>query len=191
MNHRSLGGARCFAVGSRPRATVGALGGVMGVRTRPARARPGEDRFRRGDRGTLRGSTIRAPNGSPARMPGLRSFGSVRADRFPRDARRAAPDDAPVDRKPLALSERTFHLLMGGLLFLSLVFDRVMRGVLPVWNAPQVGLLSLVLGLVWVGLFAAYRTRLLDDEIRILRDRAERAERKINALEDVVRRMNS
>lgn len=104
---------------------------------------------------------------------------------------RAPADDAGVDRKPLAVSERSFHLLMGALLFASLLLDRVMRSVLPTWNAPSVSLLSLVLGLVWVGLFAAYRTRLTDDQVRVLRDRAERAERKIAALEDTIRRMNS
>lgn len=98
------------------------------------------------------------------------------------------PDDGRVDPKPFAVHERGFHLLMGTLLFGSLLLDRVLRGVLPTWNPPTVGLASLVLGLVWVGLFTSHRTRLLDDDVRVLRDRAERAERKIVALEDVVRR---
>lgn len=80
---------------------------------------------------------------------------------------------------------------MGALLFASTFLDRVMRSVLPAWNAPSVSLLSLVLGLVWVGLFAAYRIRLIDEQARVLQDRAERAERKIAALEDAVRRLNS
>lgn len=95
-----------------------------------------------------------------------------------------------MDRKPLIVSERNFHLLMGALLLASLLLDRGVRGVLPSWNPPAVGLASLVLGLVWVGLFAAYRGRLLDDELRVLRDRAERSERKIAALEDTIRRMH-
>ncbi|MEZ5962282.1 MAG: hypothetical protein R3F56_00420 [Planctomycetota bacterium] len=95
-----------------------------------------------------------------------------------------------MDPKPFALHERSFHLLMGSLLFGSLLLDRALRGVLPVWNPPAVGLLSLVLGLIWVGLFAGYRTRLVDEQVRVLRDRAERAERKIAALEDAIRRMH-
>ena len=90
-----------------------------------------------------------------------------------------------------AVNERSFHLLMGALLFASTFLDRIMRSALPAWNPPGVGLLSLVLGLVWVGLFAAYRTRLVDEQTRVLQDRAERAERKIAALEDAIRRMNA
>lgn len=89
------------------------------------------------------------------------------------------------------VNERSFHLLMGALLFASTFLDRVMRNVLPGWNAPSVSLLSLVLGLVWIGLFAAYRVRLVDEQTRVLTDRAERAERKIAALEDALRRLNS
>jgi len=96
------------------------------------------------------------------------------------------PDDA---RGP-AVNERSFHLLMGALLFASTFFDRVVRSAIPAWNPPVVSLLTLVIGLVWVGLFAAYRVRLVDDQARVLRDRAERAERKIAALEDAVRRLH-
>lgn len=88
------------------------------------------------------------------------------------------------------MSERSFHLLMGALLFASTFLDRVVRSMLPAWNPPAVSLLTLVLGLVWVGLFAAYRMRLLDEQVRVLRDRADRAERKIAALEDAVRRLH-
>lgn len=100
-------------------------------------------------------------------------------------ARSIAHDASPA----IPVNERSFHLLMGALLFASTFFDRVVRSALPAWNPPIVSLLTLVLGLLWVGVFAAYRVRLIDEQARVLRDRAERAERKIAALEDAVRRM--
>ncbi len=88
------------------------------------------------------------------------------------------------------MHERNFHLLMGACLFASTFVDRAMRTVMPGWDPPAVGLLSLVLGLIWVGLFAAWRVRLADEQITVLKDRAERSERKLGALEDELRRLN-
>lgn len=82
-----------------------------------------------------------------------------------------------------SLSERQFHVLMGALLLASTVLDRVMENTLPAWDPPQVGLLTLVLGLIWVGLFAGYRGKNLEDRIRVTEDRLERAQNKIEALE--------
>ena len=48
-----------------------------------------------------------------------------------------------------------------------------MRSLVATWNPPQVSLMTLVLGLIWVGLFAGYRGRNLEDRIRVLEDRAE------------------
>ena len=79
---------------------------------------------------------------------------------------------------------------MGALLFASTFLDRIVRSALPAWNPPVVSLLTLAIGLVWVALFAAYRIRLLDEQVRVLRDRAERSERKISQLEDALRRLH-
>lgn len=88
------------------------------------------------------------------------------------------------------MNERSFHLVMGACLFASTFVDRAARSVMPSWDPPAVSLLSLVLGLIWVGLFAAYRIRLAHEQITVLKDRAERAERKLNGLEDELRRLN-
>ena len=82
-----------------------------------------------------------------------------------------------------SLSERQFHMLMGALLLASTLPDRVMENALPAWDPPQVGLLTLVLGLIWVGLFAGYRGKNLEDRMRVMEDRLERAQNKIEALE--------
>ena len=78
-----------------------------------------------------------------------------------------------------SLSERHFHLLMGALVVLSTFVDPVMRRVVPTWQPPEVGFLTMVLGMIWVGLFAGYRGKNLEDRMRVLEDRLERAERRI------------
>lgn len=86
------------------------------------------------------------------------------------------------------MTETGFHLLMGSLLFASTFVDRAIRAGFPAWNPPAVGLLTLVLGLIWVGLFAAYRIRLQHERERVLTDRLERTERRLAQVEDAVRR---
>ena len=103
-------------------------------------------------------------------------------------AARAGPvkDCGPASRYAAAmrsLSENNFHLVMGTLLLLSTFIDPAMRAVLPAWKPPEVGFVTLVLGLVWVALFAGYRGRNLEDRVRVLEDRLDRTERKVADLE--------
>lgn len=81
------------------------------------------------------------------------------------------------------LGERPFHWLMGALFLGSTFLDPAMRAVTSAWSPPQVSLMTLVIGLIWVGLFAGYRGKNLEDRLRVLEDRAQRAERKIEALD--------
>lgn len=80
-----------------------------------------------------------------------------------------------------SLGEHGFHLLMGTLLLGSTFLDRAMRAVSPAWDPPQISLLTLALGLIWVALFAAYRGRNLEDRLRVLEDRLERAQNRLEA----------
>ena len=64
----------------------------------------------------------------------------------------------------LTVGERSFHLAMTALVLASTFLDRAMQAVLPAWNPPQLGLVTFVLGLIWVALglysvesFRAYR----------------------------------
>jgi hypothetical protein len=77
------------------------------------------------------------------------------------------------------LSERGFHLLMGGLLVGSTFLDRAMQAVTPAWNPPPVSLVTLAIGLIWVALFAGYRGRNLEQQQRALAARVERAEQQV------------
>ncbi len=81
------------------------------------------------------------------------------------------------------LSERNFHLLMVVLAVASVFLDPLMESALPAWNSPKVSLLTLAIGLIWVGLFAAYRGKNLEDRVRVLEDRLERSERKVERLD--------
>jgi len=81
------------------------------------------------------------------------------------------------------LGERPFHWLMGALFLGSTFLDPAMRTVTSAWSPPQVSLMTLVIGLIWIGLFAGYRGKNLEDRLRVLEDRSQRAERKIEALD--------
>ena len=80
------------------------------------------------------------------------------------------------------LRENGFHLLMGALLLASSFLDPAMRTLLPTWRPPQVSFVTIVLGLIWVGRFAAHRMHELLDRLRVLEDRTERNERKVREL---------
>lgn len=84
----------------------------------------------------------------------------------------------------VTLGERGFHLLLGTLFLLALAFETLAERHLPTWNPPQVGVLTLVVGLAWVARLTAWRAELQNERNRVLTDRIERLERKLAALED-------
>lgn len=86
------------------------------------------------------------------------------------------------------LTETQFHTVMGVLLVGSLFLDEGARALLPTWNPPQIGLISFVLGLVWVGLFAAHRHTKAAERLLVAEDRLQRLENRLAALEDEERR---
>lgn len=83
----------------------------------------------------------------------------------------------------ITVGERSFHLAMTVLLLASTFVDRGMHALLPTWDPPQLGLVTFVLGLIWVALFAAHRLHKAEERLRVLADRMERSERKIEALD--------
>ncbi|MCC6670011.1 MAG: hypothetical protein IT458_03055 [Planctomycetes bacterium] len=84
-------------------------------------------------------------------------------------------------------SERNFHLLMAGLVFVSTVLDDAVRDALSFWKPPPVSLVTLTLGLVWVGLHAARRSAEAQERLRDVEGRLDAAERRAAALEEEVR----
>ncbi|HLS58633.1 MAG TPA: hypothetical protein VK022_03305 [Paracoccaceae bacterium] len=85
------------------------------------------------------------------------------------------------------LAEHQFHLVMGGLFVVSVATDALLPRALPQWNPPDVGFLTFVVGLCWVGRYAAWRAQLQVDRARVLEDRIARLERASTRLEDAVR----
>jgi hypothetical protein len=87
----------------------------------------------------------------------------------------------------MTVNERNFHWLMGALLLGSCFVDSLMRDALPTWNPPEASLVTMVIGLVWVGRFAAWRNARVGDDLRVLRDRIERLEQRTGAIDDDLR----
>ncbi|MFO1054895.1 MAG: hypothetical protein U1F36_21965 [Planctomycetota bacterium] len=87
----------------------------------------------------------------------------------------------------VSVGERSFHLLLGTLLVLSLLVGRYARTWFPGWSPPQVDVITLVIGLVWVGRYAAWRGELSEETKKVADDRFTRLERRLDALEDELR----
>ncbi len=85
------------------------------------------------------------------------------------------------------IQERGFHLLMGALLVAACYFDRFMANSDLAWKPPEVGFVALTVGMVWIGRYAAWRSELTGERLKVMNDRIERLERKNNALEDELR----
>lgn len=95
----------------------------------------------------------------------------------------------------MTIAERQFHFVMGALLFATTLVDPLMRSVMPSWRPPEIGFLTVVVGLVWIGRFAAnrtksldHRTKTLEDRVRWLEDELERTEREAAQERDRARR---
>ena len=90
-----------------------------------------------------------------------------------------------------SLAEPQFHMLMALLVIGSLFLDQYVTKILPAWNMPAIGLVTFLLGMIWVTLFAAHRFRNLHERIVVLEDRLDRNIAQTNALEDDSRRRRS
>lgn len=79
-------------------------------------------------------------------------------------------------------TDRTFHLVMGGLMLTSLFLDQWAER-MAAWDPPRVSMITLALAMVWMFRTAQLVLRERDDRRRVLQDRLERAEKKIAQLE--------
>lgn len=87
----------------------------------------------------------------------------------------------------ISIPEHRFHWLMGALFLGSTFVDQGMARLVSSWNPPQASLITVVIGLVWVGRLVVWRGDRAGERERVLDDRIERLERKIGALEDELR----
>lgn len=86
-----------------------------------------------------------------------------------------------------SVGERNFHLVMGGVFVVAVIIENALPKILPAWSPPQLGFLAFIVGLVWVGRYAAWRSELHDERDRVVDEKVERLERAQRALEDDLR----
>ncbi len=82
------------------------------------------------------------------------------------------------------MTDHRLHAVFGVLFILSFFLADVAKKALPSWSDPTVGVLSLAVALIWLTTFFLTRGKVLEDELVVLRDRLDRADRRIKALED-------
>ena len=76
---------------------------------------------------------------------------------------------------------------MAALVIVSLFVEHNAPRWLPNWSAPQIGVITFVLGLAWVTLFAAHNANATQERIRVLEDRLERTTQLAEMLADETR----
>jgi hypothetical protein len=80
------------------------------------------------------------------------------------------PDDVP------------FHLRMAALVVASLFVEHLAARHVPNWSSPQIGVITFVLGLVWVALAAFHHAKATQQRVRVLEDRVERLQQLTDRL---------
>jgi len=81
-------------------------------------------------------------------------------------------------------NDTAFHLRMAALVIGSLFLEHLARTRLSNWSSPQIGIVTFVLGLAWVALFAFHHGRAMQDRVRVLEDRIDRLTQRVDAGED-------
>ncbi len=75
------------------------------------------------------------------------------------------------------------HLVFGLLFIGSIFLSNQAKKILPTWNDPEIHLLSLAVAFLWLGTIFQRKVKALDDRCKVLKDRLERANAKIDGLE--------
>ncbi|MCB9878147.1 MAG: hypothetical protein H6835_11150 [Planctomycetes bacterium] len=88
-------------------------------------------------------------------------------------------------------NDKAFHLRMAALVIASLFLEHLAATRIPGWSAPQLGVITFVLGLAWVALFAGHVGQGLQQRIRVLEDKLERTTELAELLADETRSRRS
>ena len=88
-------------------------------------------------------------------------------------------------------NDTAFHMRMAALVIVSLFLEHLANTRLPNWSSPQIGIVTFVLGLAWVVLFAIHLNQALQDRIRVLEDKLDRVNQLAETLADDTRNRRS
>jgi len=81
-------------------------------------------------------------------------------------------------------NDAAFHLRMAALVVLSMFGEQLAATHLPDWSSPRIGVITFVLGMLWVGLFAWQHGTALHDRIRTLQGQLDALTARTDALEE-------
>lgn len=81
-------------------------------------------------------------------------------------------------------NDTNFHLRMAALLIAAMFLEHLASTRLEHWAAPDLGVITFVLGLVWVALTAFHHARATQERVRVLEARLERVTALAEALAD-------
>ena len=88
-------------------------------------------------------------------------------------------------------NDTAFHMKMAALVIVSLFVEHNASRWLPNWSAPQIGVITFVLGMAWVTLFAAHHAQATRARLRALEDKLERTNQLAEMLADETRQRRS
>ncbi len=88
-------------------------------------------------------------------------------------------------------NDTAFHLRMAALVVASLFLEHLADTRLPNWSSPRIGVVTFVLGLAWVALYAMHHGQAMKDRLRVLEDRCDRANQLAETLADELRQRRS
>jgi len=88
-------------------------------------------------------------------------------------------------------NDMSFHMRMAALVIASLFLEHFANTRLPNWSSPEIGIITFVLGMAWVMLFAMHHGVTLQDRIRVLEDKLERTNQLAEMLAEETQKRRS
>jgi len=81
-------------------------------------------------------------------------------------------------------NDLAFHLRMAAMVIFSMFLEHLAATRLPDWSSPRIGVITFVLGLIWVALFAWQHGNEQRERLRILERRLTELGERTDNLED-------
>ena len=81
-------------------------------------------------------------------------------------------------------NDLAFHLRMAAMVIFSMFLEHLAATRLPDWSSPRIGVITFVLGLLWLALFAWQHGNTQQERLRILEHRLSELGERTENLED-------